>query len=190
MDTGLKRSAVLLVARFLLLAPLCLVLWLLILPYYVEILANVTALLLSWTGYGTVEAGVKAAGFLNTETSLSFTFPNRSLTMPGVGHLLANMAPFLALVLATPRMKATRRMLVIGAGTIAIFLSHLATLIMRLPGPGDFQTGRTPFTTAVGFFSITLPFLLWIVMAYWGQLKAFLGEDRTQKEPDEASSNP
>jgi len=182
MSTWLKRSAVLLVVKFIVLAPLCLVLWLLILPFYVELLGDVVALILTYcSDYGKVTAGVEAAGFLNTETQLSFAFPHRNLTMPGVGHLLANMAPFLALVLATPRMRVKRRLLVMAGGMFIIFLSHLATLIIRLPGEGALQTGRTPFTTAVGFFSITLPFLLWIVMAYWDQLKLFLDEDRTEK---------
>jgi len=106
--------------------------------------------------------------------------------MPGLGHLVANVAPFVALVLATPRMRLRRMLGVISIGVALIFISHLATLVIRPMAQGPVQMARTPLTTAVGFFSITLPFLLWIVLAYWGQLMAFLGEGPVK----EATSGP
>ena len=182
MGDSVKRSAAILTAKFIVLAPICLVVWLLFLPVYAHILGHAAAgILRHGLGYQILEVRIRAAGFLNTDTSLTYVLPNREMTMPGLGHLLGNVAPFVALVLATPRLRFRRMLGVIGIGVALIFLSHLATLVIRAMPRGPVQMAKTPLSTVVGFFSITLPFLLWIVLAYWGQLMAFLGEGPLKK---------
>ena len=172
-----KRSAGLLAAKFVVLAPICLVVWLMILPVYAHVLGYAAAIILRY-GLGHTITGIRVetAGFLNTDTSLTYVLPNRETTMPGLGHLVGNVAPFVALVLATPRLRLRRMLYVIGIGVTIIFISHVATLVIRPMARGPVEIAHPPLTTAVGFFSITLPFLLWIVLAYWGQLTAFFGE--------------
>ena len=171
MGSSVKRSAAVLAGKFIVLAPICLVVWLLVLPVYAHILAYAAGSVFRYgLGYNIMGIRVVAAGFLNTDTSVTYTILNRDVTMPELGHLVANVAPFVALVLATPRLGLRRRLRIIGIGAGLIFLSHLATVVVRL-------AGRTPLTTTVGFVSITLPFLLWIVLAYWGQLMAFLSDE-------------
>ena len=177
MGLSAKRSAAILAGKFIVLAPICLVVWLLFLPVYAHILAYAAGSVFCYgLGYNIMGIQVKVAGLLNTDTSLTYTILTTEVTMPELGHLVGNVAPFVALVLATPRLKLRRRLRIIGIGTGLIFVSHLATVVIRLAGRGPIM-GRTPLTTTVGFVSITLPFLLWIVLAYWGQLMAFLGDE-------------
>jgi len=187
MGDSVKRSVAILTAKFVVLAPICLVVWLLFLPVYAHILGHAAAGIFHYgLGYEILEVKIRAAGFLNTDTSLTYRLADREVTMPGLGHLVGNVAPFVALVLATPRMRLRRMLGVIGIGVALIFISHLVTLVIRPMVRGPVEMARTPLTTAVGFFSITLPFLLWIVLAYWGQLMAFLGEGPVK----EANSEP
>jgi hypothetical protein len=177
MAGSVKRSAAILAGKFIVLAPICLVVWLLVLPVYAHLLAYVLGSIFRYVfGLNVMAINVETGGFLNTDTSMAFTIVMTEVKMPELGHLTANFAPFIALILATPRLKLLRRLRIIGIGSGLIFLSHVATGVIRLMGRGPIQE-RTPLTTAIGFVSITLPFLLWIVLAYWGQLMAFLGED-------------
>ena len=186
MGGSAKHSAALLVAKFFVLAPICLVIWLLLLPVYAHVLGYAAAAVYRYgLGYNIMGIRINTAGFLNTDTALTFVRLDGESTMPGLGHLVGNVAPFVALVLATPRLRLRRRLGVISIGVALIFLSHLATLVIRPMGRGPIQAAQTPLTTVVGFFSITLPFLLWIVLAYWGQLMAFLGEGPVKEAKSE-----
>ncbi|MCX5771372.1 MAG: hypothetical protein NTZ09_14050 [Candidatus Hydrogenedentes bacterium] len=185
-----KRSAAILAGKFIVLAPICLVVWLLVLPVYAHILAYAAGSIFRY-GFGLNVMGIRvdAAGFLNTDTSLTYTIMTTEKALPALGKLVCNIAPFVALVLATPRLKLVRRLRIIGIGTGLIFISHVAAVVIRLMGRGPVQ-GRTPLTTTVGFVSITLPFLLWIVLAYWGQLMAFLGDEPAAKPADKQADKP
>ncbi len=154
--------AVGLCVRFLLLAPVCLVLWLLILPWYVWLVAHTAQLVLATIfAAPLVDTSVKSAGLLNCATEIAFsTATGGQLTMKSVGHLVGNLAPFLALMLATPGIAVNRRLKSVGLGVAILFISHVFTLMLR------YGQGRTALTTAVGFVSITLPFLLWIILAF------------------------
>jgi hypothetical protein len=157
--------------RFIILAPVCLVLWLLVLPYYAWGLAYVSEIFLKYVlQYPIMDVTATAAGYLNTGTKITFELATVNRSMPDVGHLTTNLAPFVALVLATSGLRLTRRLKILAIGTPIILLSHALTVILR------FTAGRTPLPTAIGFISITLPFLLWIVLAYWGKISSFLQE--------------
>ena len=167
----------LLAAKFAVLAPICLVVWLLVLPVYAHVLGYAAAVIFRYAlGYNITGVRVDTGGFLNTDTALTFIRLDGESMMRNLGHLACNVAPFVALVLATPRLRLRRMLYLIGVGVIIIFISHLTTLVIRPLTQGPVQMARPPLTTAVGFFSITLPFLLWIVLAYWDQLTSFLDE--------------
>ena len=190
MGGSVKRSAAVLTGKFIVLAPICMVVWLLVLPVYAHILAYAGGSIFRY-GYGlnVMAIRVDAGGFLNTDTSITYTIMTTEKTLPQLGKLVGNVAPFVALVLATPRLKLRRRLRIIGIGTLLIFISHLATVVIRLIGRGPVM-GQTPLTTTIGFVSITLPFLLWIVLAYWGQLMALLGEEPAAAPAGEQRDKP
>jgi len=169
-----ERNAVWLCLRFIVLAPICLVLWLLVMPAYAWVLGQVTMLILKYIfQYPIEDVTVAKAGLLNTGTSLAYVMGGLTRTMSDVGHLVANVAPYVALVLATPKLRWLRRLRILGIGFAIIFAFHVATILLR------FLAGRTPLPTAIGFIAITLPFLLWIVLAYWDKLLAYLGNDES-----------
>lgn len=167
-----ERNVLRLCLQFLVLAPVCLVLWLLALPTYTWLVGQaafpILKTLLHFPIQGIV---VTKAGFLNIETSLSYPMGGVVRTMPDMGHLLTNIAPYVALVLATPKIAWLRRFGILGAGVGIMFVFHVATVLLR------FAAGKTSLPTAIGFIAITLPFLLWIVLAYWDKLVSYLGAD-------------
>lgn len=169
----LTGPAVGLCARFLMFAPACLVFWLLLLPWYAGLVAHAAQLLLSaFFAAPLVDASVVSAGFLNSATEIAFHNPEgRQLVMKNVGHLVANVAPFLALMLATPGISIPKRVATIGQGVVILFIAHMLTLMLR------YGFGRSSLTTAIGFVSITLPFLLWIVLA-WRNMPFSLSEKK------------
>lgn len=174
------RNTLWLCLRFLVLAPICLVLWLMILPAYTWLLGHVAFLVLKYIFQYPIEGViVTKAGLLNTDTSLGYVMGLRTLTMQDIGHLVTNIAPYIALVLATPRVKWLRRLRILGIGIGIIFVFHVATILLR------FLAGRTALPTAIGFIAITLPFLLWIVLAYWDKLLAYLSNDDSTEPPRE-----
>ena len=154
--------------KFAVLAPVCLVVWLYIIPTYTWALGHISGAFLKYVlRYPVTELKVEAGGFLNTGTQLSFAVGGRWLTMPDIGHLVTNVAPFVALVLATSGLSVFRRLRILGIGIGIIVVAHAATIVLRL------SAGRTVLPTAVGFVAITLTFILWIVLAYWDKLLAY-----------------
>lgn len=172
---SLGKSLFWLCVKFAILAPLCLVLWLVILPYYSTALGETSLVVLrSLFGYDITDVQTTVdPGFLNTGTRMVFSIGGRYRIMPDVGHLTANIAPFIALILATSGITLRRRFTALGIGVGIVFLSHVLTIVLR------FTAGRTPFPTAIGFISITLPFLLWIVLAYREKVMEFFLEQST-----------
>lgn len=178
MAASTKRPIALLTVKFLVLAPVCMVLWLLCLPTYVRGLGYAAGSILRYClGYGITGISVAGGGLLNTATSLTYEFGANSMTLPAVGHLVANMAPFVALVLATPGLGIKRIIKITAIGAAAIAASQALTIIVLLAVRSPVELGRGPIPKAIGFMSIMLPFLLWIVLAYWQQLVSFLSEE-------------
>ena len=171
-DSGRRGGTLLLCLKFVFLAPICLVAWLLVLPWYTWVLAYASEFILKYAAHYPIAAvEVTGAGFLNTGTTLTYTMNEHRLTMQDVGHLVTNVAPFVALVLATSGLGVWRRLKILAAGVGIIFVFHAATIVLRYAG------GRTTLPTAIGFIAITLPFLLWIVLAYWDAVIAYFGGD-------------
>lgn len=199
MAAGRGRNIVAFCLRFILCAPLCLVLWLVVMPLYTWLLGHVTGLVLTYIlrapiqdtvvafalsgdelAVNVAEGGVFGLSHyyqlvfniivLATRVQLTYVVDGHWLTMSAIGHLVANLAPFTALVLATPALPARRRLKIIAIGAAIIFVSHGATIVFR------FSAGKTALPTAIGFLSITLPFLLWIVLAYWKKLRTYFIE--------------
>lgn len=107
-------------------------------------------------------------GMFNTESSLSVEVGGQSRSF-AIGLLVTNVAPFVALVLATGNLGVKKRVRILATGFGVLALCHLAfmTVLFAL---GD-VTARAPrIAIALGQVFITLPFLLWIVLAYWDRI--------------------
>ncbi|HEO71048.1 MAG TPA: hypothetical protein ENN80_07275, partial [Candidatus Hydrogenedentes bacterium] len=155
--------------RFVVFAPLCLVLWWLVLPVYARILGAVSSAILEYIAnvpiesYDVSNTGLtNEKGILNTGTRLTFLLDDGTpRTMPGLGSLVTNVAPFVALVLATSTLTLLRRAKIIAIGLPVLFAAHVGFVLIA------FLAGASEFSTALAQLFITLPFLLWIVLAYW-----------------------
>lgn len=169
------KAILLLCLKFAILAPICLVVWLYVLPVYAGVLAHFTAAVLKWifrkpiTGIAVVN--LKPDAVLNTGIAIKFTLGYLERTMPSLGSLTTNVAPFVALVLATPGLALLRRLRILALGVGIIVLGHAAMIVIA------FMSREAALPKAIGFIAITLPFLLWIVLAYWDKLAAYFAID-------------
>ena len=171
-------------ARFVVFGPLYLVLWWLVLPAYARLLGLVTSAVLKYIAnipvesFGVSNTGLtNPSGILNTGTTLTFVVEGAPRTMPGLGSLVTNVAPFVALVLATSVLDIVRRAKIIGMGVPVLFVAHIAFIVVA------FMAGASEFSTAIAQLFITLPFLLWIVLAYWDKLASYFFENQDKAEP-------
>lgn len=170
--------------RFVVLAAVLTPLWWLFLPYYGFLLVQLSGTLLHVLFSLPIEAGrLQAQGVLNTESLLVFVLHGGERALP-IALLVTNMAPFLALVLATPGLALLRRLriLAIGAGILATGHLLFIILVFRFQ---DTLKAASEAPTAIIQFYLTLPFLLWIVLAYWDRITAYLNESDTTEETTE-----
>jgi hypothetical protein len=163
--------------KFLVFVIVLVVLWWLLLPYYGQVLLQVTGVPLRYLFNMPILAGrIETAGVLNTNTVLVFTLQERERSMP-IALLATNVPPYIALVLATAGLtwKRRARILVYGCGILCLFHAVFIIVAMRFQ---DTLMRVSEIPTAVAQFFLTLPFMLWIVFAYWDRLLQ-LGQDKT-----------
>ena len=160
------RSIVLFGVRFMLFLTLLAPLWWLLIPHYGWLLVQGCGSLLKFgLGMPILAGRIDAQGILNTGSLLIFNLEGRDSTMQ-IGLLVTNLPPFLALVLATPRLHWKRRLGVLAAGTGVLILSHALFIVVMLRFGTQLQAAAA-IPTAVSQFLLTLPFLLWIALAHW-----------------------
>ena len=172
-----RHSVIIFFARFTVLIIVCLPLWWLMMPHYALCIGRIVAVMVSHTTPMSIEAvSVSNAGDapLNTGTALHFTIGGIDRTLPDVGQIFTNIAPFVALVLATAGLGFLRRLKVLGIGCAVLVATHIVFLwlmfILMAHGQRDM---RIP----LGQFFLTLPFPLWILLAYWNKIASFFKED-------------
>lgn len=165
------RSVALFFVKFLGLAPICLVLWWSLLPYYAHGLAITCTAILEHASLEPIHGvNVVAQGKVNTETILAFTLDGRERSI-AVGLLATNVAPYVALVLATAGIRLARRLCILALGTGILILGHgVYLLVAFLFAEAISESPDIP--TAIAQLFLTLPFLLWIVLAYWDRVVA------------------
>ncbi len=166
--------------RFLLIVPFCLVLWWAFLPAYVWGLGHSVGLAVRpFTEGSLTVVTVAREGVLNTGTVLNFSVNGSAKGIP-VAALVSNVAPFVALVLATAHMGLRRRVATLGIGVAVLAFGHAAYLALALVFAS--QIRQTPdLPTALAQLFLTLPFLLWIVLAYWKEVTGLVGARRDSK---------
>ena len=153
--------------------------WFSLLPYYAEALMQVSGgILVSVFGFPIDSGHIIAKGLLNTESQLVFISQGRE-TKQSIGVLVTNVAPYLALVLATGGLSWLRRIWVLLLGSAILISGHILFLVLALRF-GRFAAANPEIPTAVAQFYLTLPFLLWIVLAYWNKIAGYMGEAKQE----------
>ena len=185
MSTPKRRGSVLLFClKFVVFVTVLVVLWWLILPWYGKVLLQVTGMPLKYLLGMPIESGsIKADGVLNTGTILTFVMEGHKRQMP-IALLVTNLPPYVALVLATAGLSLKRRLLILFYGVSILCFFHAAFIVLALRFFAIMQLG-SEVPTAVAQFFLTLPFMLWIVFAYWDRLMT-LGQEKPKPVDDES----
>ncbi len=182
---SLGRDLLWLALRFLLLVPMCLYVWWQLLPAYAWLLGQAGGgLLRNVFDIPITAMKVVPQGLFKTRTELVYLVEGVERTIQ-VGMLATNIAPFVALVLATPGLTWNRRGKALIIGCLLLAAAHLGFLLTA------YNVSRAEVPVAFGQICITLPFPLWIALAYWDRILSFVsgrapdstGEDTPSETP-------
>ncbi len=176
-------------ARFFLLLMPLLAAWWLMLPWYGWALMQASGTVLRGPlGVPIVSGAVQAEGVLNTDSRMSFTLADgRSRTLK-IALLVTNVPPFWALVLASPGLAWRRKLRALLAGSAILAAGHWAFIVIAMRWQDALMRASEVPTAIIQFF-LTLPFLLWIALAYWEKLVELVTRDLVSREgngPDSA----
>ncbi|MCC6153384.1 MAG: hypothetical protein IT367_06475 [Candidatus Hydrogenedentes bacterium] len=164
-DESQLRRVMLFALRLMLITPVVLASWWLSMPLYARAIGECAAIFLRVMGYPIERVVVNAHGFLNTDTTLGFALGGAVPTAP-ISWVVTNIAIYISLILATRRMKWNRRAHALGIGLATLVAAHIAHVVIFFAfAPAIERNPQVP--TAIAQILITLPFLLWIVLAYW-----------------------
>lgn len=183
---GRIRKILLFCVRFLVFVIVLTMLWWWLLPYYGYVLMQVSGGILKYLVGVPILAGrivVPENSLLNTGTMMVFTLPQGEPGLP-IAKLVTNMGPFLALVLATPAMRLARRLAVLALGAGILIAGHVIFIVTVLPLQ-DRLKAASEIPIAIIEFYLTLPFLLWIVLAYWDRIVNYLGKDLSDTDEEQ-----
>ena len=154
--------------KFLVIVSVALVLWWIVQPAYVELIGQIAGVLIVYVGGVPIDqllVEVDDSGVLNTLTSLVYVHDARRYPI-NVAFLIANLPAYIALVLATGGLGWKRRLRALIFGSGILLVGHVVFLAVMFIFAREVQQAPE-IPTAFGMFVMTLPFLLWIVFAYW-----------------------
>jgi len=164
------------VAKFLLIVSALLFLWWWKLqPAYVALVGQTAGIVLRFAAGVRLEGmlvEVDPSGVLSTETILIYLVEGARYPID-IAYLVANIPPYCALVLATPGLGLRRSLRVLGIGTAILAATHVFFLVFAFL-IADRVQDAPEIPTAIGLFLMTLPFLLWIVLAYRDKISTFI----------------
>lgn len=162
--------------------------WWLLQPPYVWLAGQTAGVLIRYV-MGVALDGMRVVvsdkGVLSTMTSLEYLHGGETAKI-NVAFLVANLPAYIALVLATGGIGWVRcaKALVYGSGIL--FAGHVVFLVIMFTFAQRIQAAPE-VPTAFGIFVMTLPFLLWIVFAYWehalGWFDGTVAAEPNQKNP-------
>lgn len=163
------RSVLFLVLGFAVLAPVCLYIWMnLLIPYYAGFVGHVSAGILRVLGVAVDSVRVESGGVWNSHTKLYLSENDFAFAL-----LTLNIAPYVALILASPGLGLARRAIVLAIGVLILSVCHVAFVVLAFYYRDSLrEANQVP--VAIGQLFITLPFLLWLVLAYWDKLLALV----------------
>ncbi len=184
-STRMRRIAFFSV-KFLAAVSVLVVIWWWLLPYYGYLLLQSSGAILRYVMRMPIEWGhIEPSGVLNTETQLTFRVSGREPTLP-IALLVTNIPPYIALVLATAGLGFWRRLRILLYGCGILMAGHILFIAVVLRFQQSLQSASEVPTAVIQFF-LTLPFLLWIVFAYWGQIASRRrrenGGDKPKNDP-------
>ena len=159
--------------------------WWKVQPAYAGLLGWITGALLTHVAGIPIDSTyveVDPAGVLSTKTILFFVMGQEDNPNIDMASIVANIPPYWALVLATPGLAVKRLIKVLLIGTGILGAGHVIFLVLM------FRFGhliQPEIPTAIALFLMTLPFMLWIVLAYWDKVVLLFeepGETPAQKQ--------
>jgi len=164
--------------RFSVIVPVCLIVWWWMMPHYGWVIGHAAAQIMGLFGERITAVVIEADGILNTGTLLTLE-SNSGKQSDMIGSVVTNMAPFVALVLATAGLAVKRRLQVLGTGAAILTASHIIYLVWAVAiAPSVRDATELPIVVAQIF--ITMPFLLWIVLAHWQTILDRMAPDDPQ----------
>jgi hypothetical protein len=161
-----------LILRFLVLAAVIVpLLWKFVIPYYAWFISFMLYPLHNALGDDIARIGLALDGMLNTKTQVLYHM-QRGIVIewPAASPLYSNIGPYIALVLATGGITWKRRFYDLLIGLAVLFACQVAFTFVMVRFRQPFMTAYH-FPEALGQFFMTLPFLLWIVLAYWQHIR-------------------
>ncbi len=162
--------------------------WWLVMPAYGWLLMQATGSMLKFVMGVPIEGGtIEVKGLLNTETALVFAIGGHHPAVP-LAHLVTNIPPYLALVLATAGLGLWKRLRILFYGTAILFVCHAVFIITIMRFQQQLMKASEIPTAFVQFF-LTLPFLLWIAFAYWDKITS-AAAGAQQVRPEKAATGP
>jgi len=165
-STPRKRSVLAFCGKFILFAPLLTGLWWFLIPQYGWFLVQVSGSILRFVLGDPIQAGwIAADGVLNTKSMLVFSLPDMTRSLP-IAQLVTNIPPYVALVLATAGIARWRRVRILLYGVAILSAGHILYIVVLSHWQAALQQASEVPVAVMQFF-LTLPFLLWIVFAYW-----------------------
>lgn len=177
--------------KFVAFSAVLLALWWTIQPYYARLVGQLAGMGLKYLGGIPIEAllvEVDEAGVLNTKTQLVYIYQGRRYPL-AIAYLIANIPPYIALILATGGITWRRRLRALAIGIGILFAGHVGFLAYLFAFARQVQESpQVP--TAVGLFLLTLPFMLWIVLAYWERLVEVFEEPGAESDKGEEKAPP
>mgnify|MGYP001171022291 CR=1 FL=1 len=177
--------------KFVVFVTILVMLWWWMLPAYGWLLLQVSGGFLKHVlGVPVVSGAIVPKEVLNTGTDLVFNLSTGQRRVMHIGLLATNIPPYAALVLATGGLAMRRRVRGLVYGLLILCLFHVSFIIVAMRYQ-DALMRASEIPTAVVQFFLTMPFLLWIVFAYWDRLfqgsapAEDQGKDGARKTPEE-----
>lgn len=175
--TGVRRIAFFCLKFTVFLSVLLFLWWWKVQPQYVGLIGRITSAILRYIASVPIEAmiiEIDPAGVMSTKTILVWVIEGRQYPFD-VSYLVANIPPYFALVLATPGLAIKRLLKVLLIGLAILAAGHILFLVLAFVFSAQIQ--KSPeLPTAIGLFLMTMPFVLWIALAYWDKVKLLLEE--------------
>ncbi len=165
--------------KVLLAIPVCLALWWWMLPVYAWFIGEIAAVFLRFPcGYAIDGVTVAPSGILNTGTMLGFKLGDHNPSLP-IAQLVSNIATYAALVIATSGITLKRRAAIGAIGFAILAAGHVTYLVLAFAF-SNAMAQNPVLPTAIAQAFITLPFVLWIALAYWAQADWLRGGEGKQ----------
>lgn len=185
------KAALLFIAKFAVAAPVCLLLWWGGIPEsyggamggYVWVVGQAAGeLLVSLFGASITALDIATDGVLNSRSSLTYSLANgHSVTLP-IEPLVTNLPSYIALTASTAGLGWKRFGAITASGSLILFATHIVYVTMVF----KFGAWLTQWPQLPEIL-ITLPFLLWIVLAHWRHIRPYFSE-QDDAEADERES--